>query len=337
VGAFGFLPAITASKETISSRSVDREDRVEILAGRWVADHYDQDKSILYDSYAYVPGKFADVARTFGMTYLAIEHFRPDLLVVRDAIVSDYADPGRGEDSRVGEIAYLDSHYFYKYLLDEKLSVFRLAKDFGTVRIYESSGFEKRDLPWSRLVAMFGSGKALGVAGARQVMASVHLSAGNQAEADRQRRLSERTRNHAHDRYTKATGLLRDGRLDEATALFDEVLEMIAARPDSYRAAIQQHVARSYFESSYFAEAAVSAQAAVEIFDGLSEAHFELGVFLLATGDLISSDKVFQNAVRRFGGGGHAKSLLTQLTGHGIQPDAAKRAIELYFGERANE
>jgi 4-amino-4-deoxy-L-arabinose transferase-like glycosyltransferase len=334
VGVLGFLPAITASNETISSRSADRENRVEILAGRWIADHYDPAKSILYDSYAYVPVTFADVARTFGMTYLAIEHFRPDILVVRDAIVSDYADPGRGADSRVGEIAYLDSHYFYKYLLDEKLPSFRLAKNFGTVRVYESSGFEKRDILWSRLMAMFGSGKALGVARARQVMASVHLSAGNQVEADRQRVLSERTRNHAHGRYTKATGLLRDGQLDEATVLFDEVLEMIAARPDSYRAAIQQHVARSYFESSYFAEAAVSAQKAVEMFDGLSEAHFELGVFLLATGDLSSSDRVLQNAVKRFGGGGHAKSLLSQLAGHGIQPEAAKRAIELYFGER---
>jgi len=269
------------------------------------------------------------------MTYVAIEHFRPSLLVVRNAIVSDFADTARAADSRIGEAAFLDSHYFYKYLQEGAIPDYRLVKDFGTVKIYESFGETRaRQIRWSKLVVMFGERKALGVAKARETLAAVNMAAGNVEEAQRQREVSQRARNTDHERYTKAVELLRSGLLDEATEIFDEVVTMVKARPDSYRAAIAQHIARSYFESSYFHEAAEKAQEAVLIHVPLVEAHFELGVFLLAEGQVTAADSVFRNAKARFGSAHYGRNLLSQLVSHGIEREAAQRAIDQHFPQR---
>jgi hypothetical protein len=153
-----YLPA-SSSVKLVGERAKGREEQTEIVAGRWLAENYDADSSIIYDSYLYIPGKFSDAARSFGITYLAIEHFRPSLLVVRDAIVSDYSDTSRASDSRIGKVAFLDSHYFYKYLQEGSIPGYRLAKDFGSVAIFESEGIASRDAPWPDLVKMFGTGR----------------------------------------------------------------------------------------------------------------------------------------------------------------------------------
>jgi hypothetical protein len=125
------------------------------------------------------------------------------------------------------------------------------------------------------------------------------------------------------------------GFLTEAAETFDEVKGMVVARPDSYRAVILQHIARSYFESSYFDLAVVNAQKSAATYE-LAEAHFELGVFLIAAGRFAEADSVFREVKCRFGTLGHARNLLAQLVTHDVQRDAAKRAIEMHFPGDAN-
>lgn len=326
----GVAPSVQGGGELAALRLARADDQDEIQAGRWLAKHYGPETSILYDSYAYVPGKFTKVARTFGMTYMAIEHFRPRVLVVRDAIVSDYADTSKAREARSGRVAYLDSHYFYRYLKEGGLREFRLVKSFARVSIYESIGLEARPIRWPRLMAMFGSGKPLGVAAARKRMSDAHLIAGRHDEASEQRRLAHKAQSYALGRFNSAKELLAEGDLTEARAAFDEVLAMVEARPDSYRAAIHQHVSRTLFEAGYYREAIAETRRALDLHD-LEDAHFELGIFMLASGDVGSADSVFAAAVKRFGKSAVARNLLHQLAQNEIAPVAARRAIQTHF------
>ena len=319
--------------DLVVSRLSRQDGQAEIVAGRWLSERYPPATSVLYDAYGYVPGTFQHVARSFGLTYNAIEHFRPRLLLVRDAIATDYADTSLARDSRVGESAFLDSHYFYRYLREHRLA-YREVRDFGTVAVYEADeSIQPRDVPWKELVKMFGFGKVLGVRAARRTMTNVHISAGNMAEADRQRRLSERAPSHVFDRFTLARDHLRRGEDREAARLVAEVVDLIASAPDSFRAVVTLHVARAYFETSHFEQAAEFATRAVNTFDGLDTAHFERGVFYLATGETARSDSILRQSVRRFGRSPQAKSLLEQLVEVDIRPKEARRALETHFGE----
>ena len=180
---------------------------------------------------------------------------------------------------------------------------------------------------------MLGEGRILGLGRARERMAQIHISAGNKKEASRQRQLRDESRLKAGDRYRKAVNLLREGLLSEATAIFDDLMSTVSARSDSYRAAVHQQIARSYFESSYFGKAADQVQKAVLAYDGLIEAHFDLGVFLIAKGEATRADSVFQKAIDRFGPIRYPRPLLSQLVKYGIQSEAAQRAMDAYFNE----
>lgn len=332
VFVLGLSGSLSGAVDVASIRLDRRDSQDEIRAGRWLAEHFDAATSVLYDSYAYVPGKFQNVARTFGMTYLAIEHFRPDVLVVRDAIVSDYSDPTKASDSRIGRIAYLDSHYFYRYLKEGRLPAYRRVKSFPTLTIFaRNEALEPRTAAWHQLIRMFGRGKALGVSRARMKMAEVHLTVGRHDAASEQRELAYKAQNHALNQYNNAKELLFEGKMEEARAVFDEVLTMVSTRPDSYRAAIHQHVSRTFFEAGFYSQAVAEARRAISLHDPLEEAHFELGIFLLVDGAIDASDSVFVVAVARFGQSDHARKLLGQIAENEIAPEAARRAVKTHF------
>ena len=304
----------------------------EIKAGRWLGEHYNENTSIMYHSYAYVPGKFMQCARSFGMTYLAIEHFRPDLLVVRNAIVSDYADTSRASDSRIGRAAYLDSHYFYEYLSEGRILAYREVKAYPSLRVYErTKKLKPRDASWDRLIKMFGAGKALGGAAARLKMSELHLLAGRHDEARLQRMLAEKSRSNAVDKFNLAKAFLMEGKLQEARKVFDDMMSMVVSQPAMNRAQILQHISRAFFETSYYVDAVRAARLAVETYDSLQEAHFELGIFLLAAGKAQDGHAVLSRAAGRFGKSPEARDLLEQIARNDIVPDEARRAIQRHF------
>jgi len=162
-------------------------------------------------------------------------------------------------------------------------------------------------------------------------MSDAHLIAGNHEIASEQRALAHKAQNHALSRFNSAKALLGEGNLIDARRAFDEVLAMVAARPDSYRAAIHQHVSRTLFEAGYYNEAVAESRLAIDLHDPLHDAHFELGIFLLASGDITASDSVLSRSVARFGKSDHARNLLEQLTMNDIAPEAARRAVHTHF------
>jgi len=74
----------------------------ELEAGRWLAETYRPETTILYDAYAYVPSRFANSYRVFGLSYPLVQHFEPDLVVARDAIARDFSDTTRRQNTAAG-------------------------------------------------------------------------------------------------------------------------------------------------------------------------------------------------------------------------------------------
>lgn len=332
VAIAGLAQTVPATMEVVANRWARDDASDEISAGRWIGDNYATDTTVLYDAYGYVPGAFLDVARTFGMTALEVEHFRPDLLIVRDAIASDYADTSRAADSRIGRVAFMDSYWFYRYLKEGRIPEYERVKAFPTVTIYaRTEKLAPRDLPWLRLMAMYSQAKALGVTAARRRMSDAHMLAGRHDAASEQRMLAEDARNHAMEHYNRARAFLEASRPEEARKTFDTLLTMVSARPDSYRAAIHQHVSRAFFEAGYYGEAVREARRAITLYDGLHDAHYELGIFLLAMGENAASDSAFASAVSRFGPSPRTRGLLEQIAQKDIAPEQARRAMARFF------
>ena len=319
-----FYPSLVGGARLASERmrrgNVEQD---EIGTGIWIAENYAAETSILYDAYSYIPSKFKQVELTPGLSYFEIEHFRPDLIVVRDAVASDYTDPQRAEESRIGKTAYLDRHYFYLYLRSGELPSYQPVRTFGTVTVYaRTDSLSQSDLPWSRLVDIYRSGQRLGVDQAMEVMERIHTK----HRAELQRRQIQK--------YNEAMTLLTTRNLEKAETVMGELLSMIESFPDSHRAAIHQHISRTYFEAGYFDQAIEAARTGVELRDSFAEGHFELGAFLIAGERSVEADAVLANAVRRFGQSEFARSLLSHLVDWGVAREAARSALRRHFSER---
>ena len=316
----------------------DRDkQRTEIVAGRWLGERFSEKTSILFDAYAYVPDKFHTAYRTFGQTYLMVNHFRPDLLVVRDAIVNDYRRREDAPRSRIGETAYLDSHFFYQYLEAGHIPAYRLLRDFGTVAVYERTAPAEGDrqrMSWLELVKRLGSGRAFGVSEARRKMGDIHASLGRQDEAEREYRLAEKAREDPVKVYEQARAYLQEGRLGAAREIFEQILEMIAARPPDYRAAVRHDMARRYLETGFHDEAVAEIREVLRLNPDLREARYDLGIFYLVQGDVGRADSAYAEAVRLYGPDSRAADLLRQLIRQGVRHEEAARFLVKYFGVR---
>jgi 4-amino-4-deoxy-L-arabinose transferase-like glycosyltransferase len=316
-------PSVVDGTRLVSERMQrGNAEQDEIRAGTWLADNYAADTSILYGAYSYVPGKFKRVELTPGLSYFEVEHFRPDLIVIRDAAVSDYEDPNRAAESRIGKTAYLDRHDFYQYLRSGELPSYTEVRTFGTVTVYaRTDSLSGSDLPWPELASIYRSGRRLGVDQAMEVM--------EQIRARHRVELQQRE----IQKYNEAMTLLTARNPEKAEAVFGELLTMVESFSDSHRAAIHQHISRAYFESGYYELAADAARSGVELRDPFDEGHFELGAFLIAAGQSAEADAVLAEAVHRFGPSDFARSLLGHLVDRDIAREAAQRALALYFSD----
>ena len=317
----------------------DRQS-IEIVVGRWLGERFSEGTSVLFDAYAYVPDKFHNAYRTFGQTYLMVNHFRPDLLVVRDAIVNDYRNREDAARSRIGETAYLDSHFFYQYLEAGHISEYRLLRDFGTVAVYERTAQAEGDRPqmsWLELVVRLGGGRAFGVFDSRRKMGDIHASLGRQDEAEREYGLAEKAREDPVKVYEQARAYLREGRLEAAQEIFGQILEMIAGKPPDYRAAVRHDMARRYLETGFHDEAVAEIREVLRLNPDLQEARYDLGIFYLIQGDIRRADSAYAEAVRLYGPNSRAADLLRQLVRQGVRREEAERLLVTYFGAEASK
>jgi len=249
----------------------------EIAAGRWIGEFFPPHTTVLYDAYAYVPTAFREVFRTVGMSYVTVNHFEPDLLVVRQAIANDYGDPGEAEEARIGRGPYLDRHYFYRYLLEGRIPTYRLLKAFGSVQVHGRTSpkvraeEDKRTAWWER-VQRHMDNRAYGVVSARWAMGSIHAALGYREEARRQFDLAREASNFLQRVYKHGLRELASGRPDEARGAFREALAAAASQPAHYQATMHQDLARRYFGSGLYEDALEQARKALALSPGLTDA-----------------------------------------------------------------
>ncbi|MDP6778367.1 MAG: glycosyltransferase family 39 protein, partial [Candidatus Latescibacteria bacterium] len=310
----------------------------EIAVGRWIGKAFSDTMSVIYDAYAYVPGRFERAYRTFGQTYPVVNHFRPDLLVVREAIASRFADPDDAQRAQMGAEAFLDRHYFYRYLEDGRIPTYDVVRDSGRVAVYRRRAPETkhpRKAPgWITKMRMFASGKLYGQAEARVTMGDIHASLERWPEAEQEYRAAgEVAPDHPAPAYKLARSHLMLGREGEAARGFERVLSLSESAPSARRGAVCHNIALNYSARDRRREAVRWAREALKHDPASRSALFDLGAFLLALGDETAADSAYAAAVRRHGPDEQAAERLREMVRRGDVGEPGRQILVAHFGE----
>lgn len=106
-----------------------------VKGGEWLEENYPPETKILYDRYAYIPGKFYSCVSSWGITQKQISETNPEIIVVNAQIYGRFIDPDKAASFLGGSNDYLEKHFTYKLLLDGN-SEYKLLKDFGKIKIF---------------------------------------------------------------------------------------------------------------------------------------------------------------------------------------------------------
>jgi len=331
------LPQFDHVAQFYTARWNRAQGRSEIVAGKWIGEHFSEDTAILFDMYSYVPAKFRDVFRSSGQSYTMVHHFEPDLIVVRDAIANRFLNRDRASQAQMGEAAFLDRHFFYRYITEEKLPDYRLSKQFDRVRIYQRSLPKSdafRQVSWTDRVVLLGQGRLHGAAEAYRKLGDLHTAHGLHTEAEaayRKAELASRTPGHL---LAQGRDFLENGEIDRAKQVFVQALSLASAQSAVLQGAVYLQMARFYMEAGFGQEAIRGAQQALEQNPALRDAHFDLGLFYLAGGDFKAAEAAYQTAVGKYGPDPSGRKMLQKLVQRGIQAVHARQILATYFGSR---
>jgi len=135
LGAAEMASSIARVQEYRARERVRVEKSPAIGAGLWLAEIFEADSRVLYDSYSYVPPAFAEAQMTFGGTIKDLESFEPDVVVVSDEISRRFVDPTQASDFRGGETKYFEHLQYYRGLRDGSLGFTQIV-NFGEIQIY---------------------------------------------------------------------------------------------------------------------------------------------------------------------------------------------------------
>lgn len=328
---------LRASAALFADRYGRENGRIEIVAGRWLAESFPKETSMLFDVYAYVPTQFQNVFRTIGMSYPLVNHFEPDLLVVRDAVVSDYADPEEAMKSRQGPLWYLDRHYFYTYLQQGLVPTYQLVRDFGSVAVYErtiSRVREEGDVRqrWLFLLEENRKNHRYGLVEAHWTMAYLHKKQGRALEAKVDHQRAQKSSNFAKRIYSHGTHMLNAGHVEMARLALAEALEVSKGESLMYRAGMREDLAFRFFRVGLYRDMLNAAEEALALTDNLPVATFERAVAHLLLGEKDLGYTHFGVAVERFGAHEKGKRLLDAMAKMDAHTQVARRLMKQYYG-----
>jgi tetratricopeptide (TPR) repeat protein len=309
----------------------------EIAAGRWIADRYPEETSIVFDAYSYVPSKFRGVFRSFGQSYPLINHLQPDLLVVRNAIADRYGNRNNGDRYQRGVQAFLDHHLYYYHLAAGHLSTYKKVKMFEGIAIYErtvpKAAYATRD-NWLERVMLLGQGQLYGQLVARQEMGDFLASKALWTDAVREFQLaSDMVPDSAVLLYKLGRMHLEMGDEDLGTKFFDRVWVLVADKPSVYRAEVRHEISQQYFATGFYQQALEMASGAKILDDGHQRASFNIGLYHLALGNATQARAAYTRSVRQFGIDRTTVDDLRELIRLGISNEDAEEILVRFFGE----
>ena len=315
-------------------REVGRE---EIVVGRWLADTFPKETTVMFDVYAYVPKKFGNVYRTIGMSYVEVNHFEPELLVVRDAVVSDYLDLEEAHKFRQGPLKYLNRHYFYRYLQQGLIPSYQLLRDFGRVAVYQrivprvstEGDVRKR---WRFLVQEYRKQHFYGLVAAHWTMGYIHEKQSKLREANADFQQAREASNFSKRLYSHGTHMLNAGQVQMARHAFESALDASRSESTLYQAGMREDLAFRFFKARQFQDMLAVAGEALRITDNLPAASFEQAVAHLALGNTDRGMALFGDAVDRFSAHVRGKRLLDEMAAMDVQVEVARRLVAQYYG-----
>jgi tetratricopeptide (TPR) repeat protein len=274
------------------------------------------------------------VYRTFGQTYAMVNHFQPDLLVVRDAIAGRYRDAGNAERVRIGKDPYMDHHHFYRYLQEGRFPEYQLLRDFGTIAVYQRTQpprSAQAGLRWLDLLIAYNEGKVYGIAEASRKLGDIHASVGLGEEAEASYRQAEKSAGTTVATYDRLRDHLRGGNLQGAREAWAEVSMAIAAKPPAYQATVRHHVASLFYESGFLDDAIREAQEVLRLNPELRACAFDLGLFYLASGDVEQANAAYARAVEKHGADAQAEQRLRGALGKAVPVESGEGILRRYF------
>jgi 4-amino-4-deoxy-L-arabinose transferase-like glycosyltransferase len=300
--------SVITSMDMFRAKQTRVEKNPGLALGLWLAESYSDTSTVLYDAYAYVPAKFNRAARiALGLNYPITNFLEPSLVIVRQATARDFADLDRAADSRIGEQAFRDAHYFYRYIQEGLLPDYRLAKDFGNAAVYERVKPKLGHIAyptkaWNERVRSLLNREVYGAPLARETMGDIHWSQGLQEEAAAEFRLAVQAGSQylpAHYKLTVAALAL--GEIDEARDVVRKLHAQTTVQRPNWIGAVHYDVARRYFDAGYYEDALGELAQALVTTPGNRNARFAVGACHLAAGDSAAADSAYADAVRRHG------------------------------------
>ncbi len=135
LGAADFASSITRVQEFRATERLRVEKSPAVRAGLWLAETFEADSRVLYDSYSYVPPAFAEAQLTFAGTSEDLEIFAPDVVIVSEEISQRFVDPTKASQFGAGEAQYREHLQYYRGLRDGSFG-FTQMMNFGKVQVY---------------------------------------------------------------------------------------------------------------------------------------------------------------------------------------------------------
>ncbi len=139
--AAAVLPPSLATVGRVQDRlalaaGLERDARVQ--AGRWLDAVAPDDAAILTDAYVYLPSRRMGVTVTFGLTRELVDRVRPLYIVTNEDIRGRFRWAEGAARYIDGPDAYAARQEAYAALEEGRLGCYRLARDFGTVKVYRA-------------------------------------------------------------------------------------------------------------------------------------------------------------------------------------------------------
>jgi len=308
-----------------------------LVVGKWLIEKFPKETTILYDAYAYIPSQFRNVCKTIGQNYQMVNHFEPDLIVIRKAIENDYKDRENAYKARIGEIPFLDCHFFYRYIREGLIPTYRLVKNFGTMAVYgrieprreQSVGDPGRQ--WKKLMVYFNQDQIYGMVSALWTIGTIHLSMGLTEEAERAFDRAKAGKNFLLRAYNHGLQELTAGRISGTVSAFKAIQKSIEAKPNHFRANLQEEFSLRYLQAGYYGQSITHAVAALRLNPDLKMAVYQLAVAYLGEGRIQKADSLFFRASARYGPDAEGAELLRNLVRKGLLVDEGQQILNVYF------
>ena len=309
------------------------EGREDVVAGKWLAETFSKDTTILYDVYAYIPGKFQQaLPATPAMTYLVVTHFEPDVLVARDARHSRYSNLADSSQVSINKRDFFDIHYFYSYLRDGLLPDYELARAFERTFIYRRVLPRNHSFSFKSCYEMLQNGQMLNEVSARERMGDAAMQVGNWQEALRQFEIaSSSLPDMVMVRYKLGRVQALLGMANQSKENFKFVLTQRAEVSDQVRADILWDIGQYYFAGALYGVALNYLNQSLALQDAKAVTHFDLAACHLALGQVDVAVKKYANAIAQFGVDEIAVVKLKALRDRNIQVAAVDHILNQYF------